>query len=100
MKKILSHDPGTGITTWFHGDDMTGDFALEKRFDVEPILEANKDAYNNAPQRFGELSRVACIPIVIYYDLIRKGHAKDDEYMLNWLNDPDNRFFRTRPGRL
>ena len=29
-----------------------------------------------------------------------EGKLDDDAYMKRWLNDPDNRFFRTRPGQV
>mgnify|MGYP006213542651 CR=1 FL=1 len=43
---------------------------------------------------------VASIPIHIYWDLKKRGIADDDEAMKRWLNDSQNRFFRTRPGQV
>jgi len=29
-----------------------------------------------------------------------EGKIDDQAYMNRWLNDPDNQFFRTRPGKV
>jgi len=44
------------------------------------------------------MARVASIPLNVYYDLKRRGIADDPKAMKKWLNDPDNRVFRTREG--
>ena len=49
---------------------------------------------------WGEWSKVASIPMPLYYRLKRDGIADDPKRMKAWLNDADNRFFRTRPGRV
>jgi len=36
----------------------------------------------------------------IYMDLVSKGITRTEKDFKKWLNDPDNRFFRTRPGRV
>ncbi len=70
--------------------------------DVEPILDHNKrlmtmnDGYS--PSR--DLRRVASIPNVIWERLMREGIADDPKALKRWLNDPDNRYFRTAPGRV
>jgi hypothetical protein len=38
--------------------------------------------------------------VVIWEDLVRKGIANDTKKLKAWLNDPDNRAFRTRLGRV
>lgn len=92
--------PELGIRRYFHWDDSNNTFLIETEQEVAPIIEANKVAYNDAPDRWGEWTRVASIPISIYYDLKKKGIADDDAAMKRWLSDPENRFFRTRPGRV
>lgn len=92
--------PELGIRRYFHWDDSNNTFLIETEQDVEPILATNRQEFNEAPDRWGEWTRVASIPLSIYYDLKKKGIADDDAAMKKWLSDPDNRFFRTRPGRL
>jgi hypothetical protein len=36
----------------------------------------------------------------IYYDLQRRGILQDEKRLKAWLNDPENRVFRTRPGKV
>jgi hypothetical protein len=44
------------------------------------------------------MHHVAQIPMALYYDLKSKGITEDPARMKAWLNDPENRYFRTRPG--
>lgn len=100
MKRHLSYDPILGIKRTFHWDDSNDTFLIQTTQETTDIVEANKLAYNDAPDRMGDLTRVASIPLSLYFDLKKKGIADDDAAMKRWLNDPDNRFFRTRPGRV
>jgi hypothetical protein len=100
LKLPFSYDPVLGIKRTFHGSEDGNTFVIQTTQETEDIVESNNTAFNNAPERWGEFTRVASIPISIYYDLKKKGIADDDTAMKRWLNDPDQRFFRTRPGRL
>ena len=73
---------------------------IEMEQDVKEIVNANKRYYNNSPDRMGELPRVASIPLNVYYDLKRRGIADDPKKLKQWLNDSDNRVFRTMEGTL
>jgi hypothetical protein len=46
------------------------------------------------------MDRVASIPMGVYMELDAKGIARDEKAFARWLDDPDQRAFRTRPGRL
>lgn len=100
-RKLFSHDAQSGVTKWFHWDDSNDTFLIETEMHapvLDNIVEANKQDYNDAPDRWGNGQLVARIPIHVYWDLKKKGVADDDAAMRRWLNDPDNRFFRVRPG--
>jgi hypothetical protein len=100
-RKLFSQDPFTGVTKYFHWDDSNDTFLIETEMAapiLEDIVEDNKQSYNDAPSNWGNGQLVATIPIHIYWDLKKKGIADDDAAMRRWLNDPDNRFFRRRPG--
>ena len=104
IKRVLDSDPATGITQWFHFDDVTGDFGLETRQDVTALIESTKGAFNpvdeHAPWK-GDLHQVASIPMVIYHELAKiSNNFKDQRVIRKWLNDKDNRVFRTRPGKV
>ena len=98
MKKLLDTDPITGIRHVFHYDEMTDEAAITAEQDVSDVIESNKRAYNDSAQRHGEWTRVASIPMVVYLDLKKKGILDDQAALKKWLNDPDNKYFRTRPG--
>jgi len=90
--------------------DGDGGLIIETRQDVGGILEANKREYNSHDERarwsdhmFG--NKVASIPLTVIDDLNKKGimrgfHVLDQKAFTKWLNEPDNRYFRTRPGVL
>lgn len=99
-EKIFNLDPLSGIKSVWHYDDTTDTAFIEKRQDVTAIVEANKAEINQDHGRYGEWSKVASIPLSVFYDLKQKGIVDDPVAMKKWLNDSENKFFRTRPGRV
>jgi hypothetical protein len=105
-RRTLSVDKAAGIKTDFVYE--TGDSAKDDKItiatsqDVTKIVKANKRARNEIDkhQKHGEWSKVASIPLTVYYDLKRRGIADDPAAMKRWLNDSDNRAFRTRDARI
>lgn len=98
MDRILDHDPDTGITSYWIYDEGTDSAIIRKAQDVSGVVEKNKAIFNEDHGRWGDWTRVASIPLTIYYDLKRRGVTDDPKKLKAWLNDPENRFFRTRPG--
>ena len=96
----MDHDPTTGISHVFYYDEMTDEATIVAEQDVSSVVELNKKSYNETHGKFGEFSKVASLPLVVYNDLQQKGILNDPKALKRWLNDPDNRFFRTRPGTL
>lgn len=105
-RRTLSRDAATGITTDFifeAGETASQDtFVIAKSQDVTALVEQNKVARNEIDKhhRHGEFSKIASIPLSIYYDLKQRGIIDDQKAMRAWLNDPDNRAFRTRDARI
>lgn len=106
-KRLFSRDNVLGITRWFHYNPETDQFAIETvQDDVSPIVEANKASFAMTDERarFGEsatgMHLVASIPLAVYEKLVVDGIAKDQKAMKRWLDAPENRVFRTRPGKL
>lgn len=96
---IFNRNDHLGITRWFDYDEESDTFGIHTEQDVAPAIEANKQLFNEAPTNWrGDMHLVASIPMSIYFDLKQKGIADDDAAMKRWLNDPDNRVFRTRAG--
>ena len=98
--RILSKNAEAGITQLWHEHD-DGSVTIETKQDLTDVTEDNKRTFNQIDERAGwagDMHRVASIPMSIYYELQRKGIINDPTAMKKWLNDPDNRVFRTRPG--
>ncbi len=102
FKRVLHHDPIIGITEIFHGSEDGDSFTIETIQDVEPLLEKNKQDFNevSGTDRWGDGKLVARIPMVIYDQWIREGIVDDQAKLKAKLNDPDNRFMRIWPGHL
>ena len=103
--RLFSEDPITKSRTIFHHDGQN--ITFETISDYTDLIEANKASMNNFDERASfksDLNRVASIPLEILFDLKRQGILGDNFMVLNqkafrqWLNDADNRAFRTRPG--
>lgn len=94
-----------GTKTNFADED--GKYIIQTEQDVSAIVEQNKKEFNAVDERarWGEFTKVASIPDSVIVDLnnkgIMRGHAVlDQKAFLAFLNHPDNRAFRTRPGKL
>lgn len=99
-KRLINDDAFTGVKTYYNYDADKDEAIISKEQDVSAIIEANKAEFNAAPERWGEWTKVGSIPLSVYYELERQGILNDQKAMAKWLNDPDNRAFRTRPGTI
>jgi len=101
-KKLFDKDDALGITRIWHYDAEKDEATIETRQDVSKIIEENKQEYAQIDERarWGEWTKVASIPLSIYFQLKREGKLDDQEYMKKWLNDRDNQYFRTRSGEV
>jgi hypothetical protein len=101
MKALFDADPITKTKRIFHYDHTDDSFTIETLQDVEEIAELNKASFNRADPRWkGDFHRVASIPMPIFMQLQMQGIADDPVAFKRWLNDSDQRVFRTRPGRV
>ena len=81
---------------------------IETKQDVSDIVERNKREYNNNSTKWGDDvfdNKIASIPMTVVDKLNQQGimrgfHVLDQKAFFKWLNDPDNRFFRTKQGRI
>lgn len=98
-------DSNGGVLSEFHYDRSEERAIINTVQDVEPYLERNKQEYHSAPSRFGDVAKVASIPEVIMEKWCNEDGinymAHENRHLLRKkLNDPDNQFLRTRPGKL
>lgn len=101
MKRLLDYDELTGLRTWHDYDETTGETSFHYEQDVEPILEANRRAANDAQGRMGEMVHVASIPVSIQLkwmiekgvDILNPDHKKA---VAKLLDDPEWRYLKCR----
>lgn len=106
-KRLLKKDAVTGKETWVH-DNPSGGFVYETSQNVDALLKKNKEEANayRSGSLIGDTQRhqqkVAEIPTALYYELIQKfGEPKHNpNAWKKWLNDYENRFFRTSGGNV
>ena len=69
---------------------------------VEELVEQNKAAFNDsAGKRWDDGKVIASIDMQTYFnDLVPARLNGDDAYLKRWLNDPDNRAYRTFKGKI
>jgi len=100
-QRLFDHDPVSGITTWFQYHDENDAFSLHTVQETDDVVDANKRDFNGAASNWrGDMHKVASIPMTLYMDLKKQGIIDDEKAFKKWLNDPDNRYFRTRPGKV
>lgn len=88
-------------TVYYDIDDDHGALVTEV-IDPTLILDANTELRNaTAGQKFGDMAHVGSVPMNIFEEVLFPAmQAGDDEYVKKWLNDADNRGFRTKEGHL
>lgn len=88
-------------TVYYDIDDDHGALVTEA-IDDKILVDANNMIRNEREgERFGDMSHVASVPMNVAEDILfpaLKNH--DDDFVKKWLNDPDNRGFRTKAGLL
>ena len=102
QRRVICVNPLTGVTSSFEYDDAIDAMHFIEEQDVTALLEWNKKLYNE-PGKWGDGAVVAKMPMVLREQLKRDGVIREDgdtTLYKRWLNDPDNRGWRIRPGRV
>lgn len=100
---LYQFDPVTGRTVWQLFDGQKTVFRIDTP--VQATIDENGAARNAAPTGWkGDYHRIASVPMQLLYDdnlgLNRAIQQGDDKYLSRWLNDSDNRAWRTKDGRV
>lgn len=105
LRATLDYDPLTKTRTVFH--EMDDDkYVIETVADVEDLIEVNKAKYNSVDERARWTGHdvVASLPMHVYFDLLKRGiidkKGNGRRSLWRWLDDPENLYWRTRPGKL
>lgn len=105
--RVLSYDPDSGIREIFQYDPDEDKTVIYTEQDISGIIRRNRAFYAATDERAGwkgDLHWVGSIPLVTYHQLVKQGiiswggEIRDQERLTQWLNDSQNRDFRTRPG--
>jgi hypothetical protein len=98
ISRLLSaHD---GIQQIHHYDPATRLTSIETITDARDIVELNIERMKEKRPRGDGMRMVASLPMSVYHDLHKRGILRDKKALKAWLNDPDNRFFRTTTERV
>lgn len=100
------NDPITGTRAILHHDETGGKVISEVAQDVSDMVDVAKAAYASHDERArfgGEFHHVGFIPMSLYFKLRKQARGDKqrlDQLIKEFMNDRDNRMFRTRPGRV
>jgi hypothetical protein len=98
---LYEHDPEMGRTIWRLEQDGMVHFRID--FEVAKTLEQNKADFNVAQTGWkGDYVKVASLPHNILHGsgFDEAINQRDKKFISRFLNDPDNRGWRTKPGRV
>jgi len=98
---LVDHDFQLKRTVWARSNP-DGSTTYRTDFAVDDTLEANRDMRANASKGWqGDWHKVASIPLNVYYDQLHEAVNQDDmRHVSRFLNDADNRAFRTKEGKV
>ena len=106
MKQLISAD-ASALKKTEAAADGNGGLIIRTTQDVTAIVEQNLAQYNatSSHAKWGDFAKVASLPFTVVDSLNRKGIMRgfaviDEKEFRKFLNDPENRFFRTRPGKV
>lgn len=96
-----SYDPVTRKRVSFC-ENQDGTILWHTETVVEELVEQNKAAFSDSEnKRWGDGKVIASIDLPTYFDKIVPAKLNgDDAYIKRWLNDPDNRAYRTFKGNI
>ena len=105
MKKF--NDSNTNKVTSVGLNDKD-EITIQQEQNVDELIESNKKEYNNAETKWSDQlfgNKVASIPFTAIDKLNKQGIMNgftvlDQKRFFAFLNDPDNLYFRTKPGHL
>lgn len=98
---LMEWDRYSGRSVWSMYDGEKTIFRVD--YPIDATLAENKAMRNAADKAWkGDYHLIASIPLNMLYDektgLIEAAKQQDDRYLSKWLNDGDNRAFRTKEG--
>jgi hypothetical protein len=98
---LIDHDLKLGRTVWAKRNP-DGSETFRTDYTVDPVIDNNAAVRNMASDGWkGDYHRVASIPLNVFHaNLAEAANQGDDRFLSRWLNDDDNRAWRTKEGRV
>ncbi len=96
-----SWDPHLGRMVWSYYDGQKLHYRID--YQVGEQIEQNKLEFNNSSDTWaGDYHKVASVPHNILYGsgFDEAIIQRDNKFVKNWLNDSDNRAWRTKGGKV
>ena len=99
--RLFDYDPKAGRQVWYRAND-DGSTTWRTDYEAQDTIDMNTAQRNLAqPGWAGDYHHVASIPLNVYYDQLHQASQQQDErFISKWLNDSDNRAWRTKDGRV
>jgi hypothetical protein len=98
---LVDHDFKLKRTVWAR-ENPDGSTTYRTDYAVDPLIDMNTAQRNMAAKGFqGDWHHVASVPLNVAWEkLVEPLRQGDDAYVSRFLNDSDNRAWRTKEGRL
>lgn len=104
--RLLYYDPIRHMRVWVDHDEEAGFIFRHEHTAWRGVLECNKEyvKHNGKSVHAGNtqkhMVKAGEIPLQVWMKLKQEGIAQDPKRLRAWLNDPDNRYFRTYDGNV
>ena len=95
----VDHESGRSVWSYFDGEKTV--YRID--YPVAATIEQNAAARNNASAGWkGDWHMIASLPLNLAHDsgLVEAVTQQDDKFLSRFLNDGDNRAWRTKDGRV
>lgn len=102
-KTLFSANAFTGAIKYAYlNPDNEDQFIIETHHtpQVYDLLAENAELRKMDDGKWGDWALAARVPMTVYFELVASGKIYDAAYMKKWLNNPDNRMFRTKNGEV
>lgn len=98
---LFDYDARTGRQVW-QLQNPDGSVTFRTDYPAQATVDINAAQRNMARKDWlGDYHQIASIPLNVFYDQLGQASREgDDKFVSRWLNDSDNRAWRTKDGRV
>jgi hypothetical protein len=98
---LFSSDIKRGKTVWVR-TEPDGSHTYRTDYDVTRTIETNREQRNISGNSWsGDYHMIASVPLNVFHDQLAEASRQGDEkFISKWLNDSNNRAWRTKDGNV